>query len=193
MYLERGGLSFELPCMCGQPCMIQWIVHSWLATRTCWVMSKYLSARTVASDEDVIKAKKMKSIRDFTSQLKREVENLQNQHVRDQSWRFETETRSWNGNIENETQPDVTGCNRCGRGCNFRQDYRISRDHVLKGTGGVPGQKIFFLRLNCLNICCSPGYLVFKMGSLASLLQTVFEIWGGEVGAFSTFSIGKSA
>ena len=117
--------------MCGQPCMIQWIVHFWLATRTCWVMSKYLSARTVASDEDVIKAKKMKSITDFTSQLKREVENLQNQHVRDQESFLDLKRKQW---VEMETLKmkhnqmllDATGVEEDA----ISVKTRISRDHV---------------------------------------------------------------
>ena len=52
----------------------------------------------------------------------------------------------------------------------------------LRGEGGVPGQKNFFL---CFHICCSPGYPRSKMGSFASQLQTVAEIWRDEDGTFS--------
>ena len=138
-------------------------------------MSKYLSARTVASDEDVIKAKKMKSIRDFTSQLKREVENLQNQHVRDQESFLEDLKRKQEVEMEtlkmkhNQMLLDATGVEEDA----ISVKTRISREHVLKGTGGGYQVKIFFLRLN---ICSNPGYLVFKMGSLAFQLQMVVEI-----------------
>ena len=117
----------------------------------------------------------MKSIRDFTSQLKREVENLQNQHVRDQESFLEDLKRKQEVEMEtlkmkhNQMLLDATGVEEDA----ISVKTRISREHVLKGTGGGYQVKIFFLRLN---ICSNPGYLVFKMGSLAFQLQMVVEI-----------------
>ena len=67
-------------------------------------------------------------------------------------------------------------------GSNFRIfDYLVFFAH-LRGLGGYQVQKIFFLRFV---ICCSPGYPRSKMGSFASQLQTVAEIWLDEDDAFS--------
>ena len=48
--------------------------------------------------------------------------------------------------------------------------------------GGSLGQKLF---QSYFHICCSPAHPLSKMGSLASQLFTVAEIWFVEVGSFS--------
>ena len=81
----------------------------------------------------------MKSIRDFTSQLKREVENLQNQHVRDQESFLEDLKRKQEVEIEtlkmkhNQMLLDATGVEEDA----ISVKTRISRDHVLKAIRGM--------------------------------------------------------
>ena len=61
---------------------------------------------------------------------------------------------------------------------------------MLRGKGGVQGQNFRF------EICCSPTYLVSKMGSLSSQLNLVAEIWplqDGTYFVFLTLNIGKNA
>ena len=48
-----------------------------------------------------------------------------------------------------------------------------SKEVLVKGRGGVQGQKIFF---SDFVICCSPTHGLSKMGSLSSQLPTVAEI-----------------
>ena len=101
-------------------------------------MSKRLSVRTVRYNEDVTKAKKMKSIRDFTSQLKREVESLQNQHVRDQESSLEDLKRKQEVEMEtlkmkhNQMLLDATGVeedsHKCGK-CRADQDEDAEDDY----------------------------------------------------------------
>ena len=62
--------------------------------------------------------------------------------------------------------------------------WALKFDH-LKGTGGgVQGQILDFL---CLDICCSPDYLVSKMGSFVSQLATVAGIERNENGYYAHF------
>ena len=50
--------------------------------------------------------------------------------------------------------------------------------------GGVNPKILYFLSSD---ICCSPSYLVFRMGSLSSQLPAVAEIWVAEVGPYAHF------
>ena len=58
----------------------------------------------------------------------------------------------------------------------------LGQNGVLRGEGGVPPQKIYFYYLD---IYCSPGYPNSKMGSFASQLATVAEIWPVKVGSYA--------
>ena len=53
----------------------------------------------------------------------------------------------------------------------------------LRGWGGgVQGQILDFL---CLDICCSPDYLVSKMGSFVPQVCTIAEIGRDKVGHYA--------
>ena len=65
--------------------------------------------------------------------------------------------------------------------CRIMSDNEINIEELrnvnvftpLRREGGVPLQKIILLRLD---ICCSPSYFLFKMGSFVAQFRSVAEI-----------------